>query len=101
MSICAHQSIAQLLHPDPSEFWNEWEVKGFGCFYKEKLREQKLGPGTQKFFDNFGLTEQQRGQALLVKKIGVLVTDDMRVLEEPDRLNSDTQYVNYAPVVFV
>jgi len=93
--------VARLLHPDPSEFWDEWEVNGFGHFYKEKLSEQKLEPGPQKILDSFGLTEKQRGQTLLVKKIGVLVTDDMRALEEPDRLNSDTQYVNYAPVVFV
>jgi len=66
----------------------------------DRLRGE-LNPEIRKItMDVFGLTEGEAIRTLVVEKIGVLVTDDMRPLTAPD-MNIQSCSMSNVPVVFV
>jgi len=93
--------VAALQDPDPAKHESEWRKIGFGKFYN--------GLGHKTYYDHeanfqgsdgFGLESRACFYTLVVEKIGVLVTDDIRPLTRSDRLSVENYAIN-APVIFV
>lgn len=74
--------------------------ESFKWFAPESSDIQPLPENIRKLtMDTFKLTENQAFHTLVVRKLGVLVTDDMRPLTVSDK-DSPSNLVN-APVIFV
>ncbi|KAF8460906.1 hypothetical protein BDZ91DRAFT_798400 [Kalaharituber pfeilii] len=95
--------LAKLLHPSPRKYWDSWKQLGFkGCWntvdgYDVFDLSSHIISSLEK---DFGITEEDTRQLVIVRKLGSLVTDNVKEMTRFDSIRMSTDVLMGVPVVF-